>query len=303
MQRVTNMTGRNSAIHDEGYERSKFLGCLLGLAIGDVLGWPTELLSLNGIRTRFGPQGVTDFEAHPPFPPGTYTDDTQMTLCIAQALIETRGLVVERTMDAVARNFVVWLHSPDNNRSPGTTCLGGCRNLARGVHWSKSGIPTRPGCGSAMRVAPIGLFYHHNEELLREMARATCIATHAHPTAVASAVGMAYLVGLAFRGEDPGTYVQRVLSFVGDEDRDFVEAIEKVPQVVDNTPDKAFQVLGEGWLAHEALAGAVFCVLRGFDSFERTVLLGANTQGDSDSIACMAGAIQGARLGLQAKTA
>jgi hypothetical protein len=57
---------------------------------------------------------------------------------------------------AVKEEFVRWLHSPENNRAPGHTCLQGVANMESGVHWSKSGIAGSKGCGSAMRAAPIG---------------------------------------------------------------------------------------------------------------------------------------------------
>ena len=44
-------------------ERERYRGCILGLAIGDALGMPTEFLSLAEIRARWGPEGVTDLEA------------------------------------------------------------------------------------------------------------------------------------------------------------------------------------------------------------------------------------------------
>ena len=66
---------------------SRFQGAVLGLAIGDALGRPTEFLgTLDEIREKFGPAGVTDLEADG-HPPGTYTDDTQMSLAVARALI------------------------------------------------------------------------------------------------------------------------------------------------------------------------------------------------------------------------
>jgi ADP-ribosylglycohydrolase len=63
-----------------------FLGCLLGGAVGDALGAPIEFLSLGEIRRRFGPLGVTGFAAGE-WPARSITDDTQMTLFTAEAMI------------------------------------------------------------------------------------------------------------------------------------------------------------------------------------------------------------------------
>ncbi|MEM1010278.1 MAG: ADP-ribosylglycohydrolase family protein [Myxococcota bacterium] len=58
--------------------------------------------------------------------------------------------------------------------------------------------------------------------------------------------------------------------------------------------------LGEGWVAEEAVASAMYCFWRHPNDFRAAVLLGANTDGDSDSIACITGGVLGARLGKEA---
>jgi ADP-ribosylglycohydrolase len=64
-------------------KRSRFLGCLYGLAVGDALGAPVEFLSKKEIHRRFGKEGIRDFAPWASFPPGSYTDDTQMSLATA----------------------------------------------------------------------------------------------------------------------------------------------------------------------------------------------------------------------------
>ena len=58
--------------------------------------------------------------------------------------------------------------------------------------------------------------------------------------------------------------------------------------------------LGEGWIGEEAVALALYCFLKFPDDYIKTVLRGANTNGDSDSVACIAGGISGAYLGIAA---
>jgi ADP-ribosyl-[dinitrogen reductase] hydrolase len=62
-------------------------GAMLGLAIGDALGFPVEFMSLGQIRSQFGPEGITDLHPTAGHPAGSYTDDTQMTLALARAII------------------------------------------------------------------------------------------------------------------------------------------------------------------------------------------------------------------------
>ena len=58
--------------------------------------------------------------------------------------------------------------------------------------------------------------------------------------------------------------------------------------------------IGEGWVVEEAVLLALYCFSKSPDDFLTTIRRGANTQGDSDSIACIAGGISGAYLGIRA---
>ena len=156
-------------------EIKKSKGLIFGLAIGDALGYPTEFMSLSQIKKRFGESGIADL----PDPP-LYTDDTQMSIAIAEALVSVVDQDVDSIMEAVRDEFIKWRRSPENNRAPGNTCLEGIRNMEHGVDWAESGVADSKGCGSAMRVAPIGYLYQHNPEKLRDVARATGICTHGY---------------------------------------------------------------------------------------------------------------------------
>jgi ADP-ribosylglycohydrolase len=72
-------------------ELDRFRGCIMGLAVGDALGHPTEFIaSVRAVRARWGEQGINNFEANANHPPGTFTDDTQMTIAAVRALIGRR---------------------------------------------------------------------------------------------------------------------------------------------------------------------------------------------------------------------
>ena len=127
------------------------LGMIYGLALGDALGAPVEFWELKGIRERYGPNGIQELPT-----PALFTDDTQMTLAVAEALVAAGHQDLGAIMAAISQEFVAWLRSPENDRSPGGSCLYGARQLEAGVPWWKSGKPNSKGCGAAMRVAPIG---------------------------------------------------------------------------------------------------------------------------------------------------
>lgn len=300
---------------------SAFRGAVLGLAIGDALAYPCEFRSRATILAAFGPAGVTDMVAlHDPrwperpvilgprHPAGTYTDDTQMTIAVAEALIEAAsgpvagGADVEAIMQAMAARFVAWSRAEDNDRAPGHTSMTGCERLAEGVHWRESGVADSKGCGSAMRVAPIGLRFHRDHDQLLEVARASCLLTHGHDAALEGAAAAALLVALSLERASPEEMYRAVADACCPRSADFAACWAKLPALLHAPPEVALSEagLGEGWVAEEAVASALYCVWRTPDDVRQTILTAANTDGDSDSIACIAGGIAGARNGVEA---
>ncbi len=272
---------------------------LFGLALGDALGYPTEFLSLAQIRDRYGPDGIQE-----PPDPALYSDDTQMTLAVTEAVLDAGpDAELDVLMDAVGQRFRQWAHSPENNRAPGKTCMTGIARYESGLHWSEAGLVDSKGCGSAMRVATLGYLYQHDPERLKAVAIATSQITHRHPTALAAAVAAAYLVKLALDGAAPETYIRQTLAFTDGMSDELEYALLRVGHVLGWTNEEAaLEHIGQGWTGEEAVALALYCILRypenRFGNYVACVRRAANTAGDSDSIACIAGGIMGARLGL-----
>jgi ADP-ribosylglycohydrolase len=274
----------------------KVLGMIYGLALGDALGAPVEFWELKGIRERYGPDGIQELPS-----PALFTDDTQMTLAVAEALVAAGHQDLGAIMAAISQNFVAWLRSPENDRSPGGACLYGARQLEAGVPWWRSGKPNSKGCGAAMRVAPIGYLYQHNLPKLRRVAAASALATHHHPTAQLGAVAAAFLVKLALDHLPPEDMLPPLELETHGQVLEFDQAIARLEEALGMaSPDAALAHIGEGWVAEEAVLMALYCFLKSPDDFLATIRQGANIKGDSDSIACIAGAISGAYLGIQA---
>ncbi|MFC1868755.1 ADP-ribosylglycohydrolase family protein [Thermodesulfobacteriota bacterium] len=275
----------------------KAKGIMYSLAIGDALGRPTEFMSLSSIKRTYGEEGIADLPD-----PAFYTDDTQMSIAIAEALIKAGEKDIESIMLVVKEEFIKWSHSPDTpKKAPGRTCLTGVAKMEQGIHWSESGVANSKGCGSAMRAAPIGYLYQNDPDKLREVAHATGICTHGHPTADAACIGAAYIVKLALDGIQPNEMISLLLSFTDGLSEEFDQAILKIKGCLDwDDEEKALEYLGEGWVGEEAVALALYCFLRYPSDYEKVVFRGANTNGDSDSIACIGGSISGAYLGIDA---
>jgi ADP-ribosylglycohydrolase len=276
---------------------NKAKGVIFGLAIGDALGARTEFLKLDQIKAKYGKEGIRDLPD-----PALFTDDTQMSVAIAEALVRAGDKDIESIMEAVREEFIKWSHLPETySKAPGNTCLKGVANMERGIHWSKSGVANSKGCGSAMRAAPIGYLYQHAPEKLKEVAHATGICTHGHPAADAACIGAAYLVKLALDGVSPERMIPKLFAYTAGISAEFDQAISKVEKCLDwKDEEKALRYLGEGWVGEEAVALALYCFLKNPNSYEKAVIRGANTNGDSDSIACIAGSISGAHLGIKA---
>ncbi|MEP7292695.1 MAG: ADP-ribosylglycohydrolase family protein [Chloroflexota bacterium] len=270
---------------------------LFGLALGDALGYPTEFLKLPEIRQRYGQHGIGQLPD-----PALYTDDTQMTLALAEGLLDA-GLDadLDAQMNAVGRRFVRWRNDLENHRAPGMTCITGVERFESGIPWRESGIASSKGCGSAMRVASIGYFYQHDERRLREVAHASGLITHGHPAAVAASIAAAYAVKLALDGVRVAEYLPRMMTFCEGISDEFDAAIYRVAHAGAWTDEEAaLNHIGQGWVGEEAVALALYCVIRYPDDYLACVRRAANTNGDSDSVACIAGGISGARLGLDA---
>jgi ADP-ribosylglycohydrolase len=152
--------------------------------MGDALGRPAETMSPPAIRARYG--RLTEYQKWPDWkegPIGTVTDDTQMTMCVAECLTANGFLDPED----LARRFVAWL--PDA-RGEGRTTTEAVKRLQAGEPWYRAGDDSS-GSAPAMRAAPIGLLRWNDPGQLRAEAVLSALPTHRQPMGVAGAVTMA----------------------------------------------------------------------------------------------------------------
>lgn len=306
------------------------VAAIYGLAIGDALGYPTEFLTLDQMTARYG----SWLELELPVTNGVarVTDDTQMTLAVAEALAEVTkdgvSSFTARTFEPALRaHFVAWLRSPDNNRAPGQTCLNACAALERGVPWQEASILGSKGCGANMRVAPVALVPDLSAEQRAGAAQLQAALTHGHPTALAASDLTAHAVWLLTHNCSPvellpwlrhyaqksretyhsdwlGDLARRAgadvpsafIAYGWDECLRALDTVEAALRNPDPERDPC-EVTGAGWIAEEALATALYCFLLAPDEPLTVVRRGAWSSGDSDSIAALAGAFAGAWRG------
>ncbi len=333
MNMLSSPTGALWKLPDEEKDRirARFRGCLLGGAVGDALGAPVEFMSVSEIREAFGRQGIRDFiPAYGRL--GAITDDTQMTLFTAEGLIRgwlrgaTHGITTYQGVTAHA--YLRWLKTqggtsgceliPDSEgwlyghqelhhaRAPGATCIKALRDMKR---LGDPAVNNSKGCGGVMRVAPVGLFAWHISHAEDSASRAFELAndlsalTHGHPTGLLAAGAFAVLV----HGLVSGTTLDEALDVAihclksRPNHEETLQALEQARSLADfRLPvAEAIAELGEGWIAEEALAIAVYCSLVA-KTFEEGVVYAVNHSGDSDSTGAMTGNLLGALHGLDA---
>ncbi len=275
-------------------------GCMWGLAIGDALGFPIEFSPIDLIHSRYGSSGITTFvQAFPNAPLGIYSDDTDMSLAVARALLQSKNPKdIDNVMSEIVREFIDWANNCEEMRAPGTTCLNGCDNLAKGISWQESGIRNSKGCGAAMRSAPIGIFYENIEDVVK-VSYATSICTHAHPTGIASGIATAICTYLGLHQVPCEQMIPQTIQLIAPYDtlKEVSSKLELALKILNEPPNIAIPKIGQGWIGEEAIAIALYAFLKTPQDYRQTVLNAANITGDSDSTACIAGAISGAYNG------
>ncbi|MEU5900875.1 ADP-ribosylglycohydrolase family protein [Streptomyces venezuelae] len=303
-------------------------GSLIGLALGDALGFPTEFNDVPAILATCGPwreMALPD--------PAYITDDTQMTLALSRGLrtATDRGLLGPKRLERPLREeFVDWYQSPENNRAPGNTCLKACYLLKTGKPWEEASQVHSKGCGANMRVAPVGLAPGLTDEQRAGAAQLQSALTHGHPTALAASDLTAHAVRLLAEGAEPTglvgllrsyayenreTYHERWLgelwtrsgdasprAFIARGWDECLGVLERLRDALRSPSPETDPCLatGEGWIAEEAFATGLLCFLMFVDEPLTALRRAACTSGDSDSIACLTGAFAGAHLGADA---
>jgi len=284
----------------------KYQGCLLGLAIGDALGAPVEFLSLEEIKKRYGRDGITDFHEWRGFKPGSYTDDTQMSLATAVGCIRTyqewRERGIRDSVSIVYQRYLEWLESqndPKERRGPGRTCLRALQSGKMGT--IKEKINDSKGCGGVMRTAPAGLAFL-SDRAFQEGAEFAAI-THGHPSGYLTAGFLSGMISYIIEGK---TLAEAIDLCIGQLIRyeGYSETLEKIELaqklfINQTPPEEAIHTIGEGWIGEEALAISLYCSLKFSDNFKRGTLAAVNHSGDSDSTGSMTGAILGTLLGVE----
>ena len=171
-------------------------GAFLGLAIGDALGATTEFMTPGEIRARFQVHRKIVGGGWLQLKPGQVTDDTEMSLCIARALLRAGCW----DLPGIAGEFAAWLKG--NPPDVGATCRRGIRDFILSGQLETPYSEWDAGNGAVMRMAPVALFTLGDEELLARRAVAQARLTHHHPLSDAACITVGRMTQAAILGAD-----------------------------------------------------------------------------------------------------
>lgn len=270
-------------------------GCAVGAAAGDALGMPLE----------FGPRRAPDrlvrrMEAAR-LPAGTFTDDTEMALDLAESLLAHRPL----DPGDLAQRFAAWLQAgpPDvgiHTRSV-LSRIGAGERWEKAVEAVQQQRPDSAGNGSVMRCWPVALAYGldpsdssqkgRNLDQMLADSRLQSRVTHPHAECQAGSAFVNATIHHLLRGVAPADAVALAL--------EAATVPEPLRAVIEAAPSRRREELpNSGWVRH-TLESAVWGLLT-TDSFEEALVQVVNLGGDADTAGAVVGALAGAAHGLEA---
>ena len=320
--------------------QDRIRGPLIGGAIGDALGYPVEFIySFEEIQARYGERGITRLDTRQHWleeerQTGTavVSDDTQMTLFTANGILNAKQKGMPGTI-GITYAYIEWYLTqvgkwsnkykdcwiarvPELNkrRAPGNTCM----SALYAIYSGREPMNNSKGCGGVMRVAPIPLYAAVDNRMsitdADRLAGEAAEITHQHPLGFIPAALVAHIIYRLALDEVPNresleSYIHEGMGAMEtlfpqypSDVKYMGELCDKAIMLASNSrPDvENVESIGGGWVGDEALAIALYCALKHFDSFEDALIASVNHGGDSDSTGAVTGNILGAAIGYDA---
>jgi len=274
-------------------------GALYGVAIGDALGAPLEFMSADQIANRHGEVTEMIGGGWLRVKPGEITDDTQMTLAVAEGIVEAP----ENPIEAIGERFIAWAHS--GPKDIGGTC-------SRSIYGAAAGGATRPtedkwvkasratakangrrsgGNGALMRTVYPGLYYQ-SRLIAVETAAAIAQMTHwdeESNEACEIYTDMIYLITEAVNKHGAAADKAQIVK----------ETLHGTRYEIYPDAKETEELNPTGYVV-DSMKCAVTAAFWNAESFERAIIDAANMGGDADTIAAITGGIAGAYYGYEA---
>ena len=297
--------------------RDQFSGCLVGQCLGDATGFAVEGFSPEAckryVEDYLRTEKVGEFGRFP-FPFGQYSDDSQLARELMQSYVAREKFdpadYAERIKLIFAEKRIVAF---------GYSTKEAVKRLVQGASWEESGTPSpSAGNGSAMRAAPIGLFFFDNPEMLIRAAHNQGRITHTDPRCSAGAVAISGAVALVLRHKtiDAESFISTLADWANAIDSLMASELKKLPEWLAMPPEKAVTFIAnagfdteyvddEEWKGMSgyvisSVLWSLYSFLKTSDDYWETICTAISAGGDTDTTAAMAGAISGAFLGIGA---
>jgi ADP-ribosyl-[dinitrogen reductase] hydrolase len=272
----------------------RYLGCLMGLAIGDAVGTAVEFMPRGSFEPVRDMVGGGKFQLKP----GEWTDDTSMALCLAESLTKRKDF---DPVDQMERYLRWWKfgHLSSNGRcfDIGRTVRSALRKYKQtGEPYCGSTDPYSAGNGSIMRLAPVPMFYSKDALKAVHLSGESSKTTHGALTCIDACRYMGALLVGAINGESKEVLLSASYS--------------PTPRVWEETPlcseisriadgsfkrKKSMEIRGSGYVV-ESLEAALWAFYNTF-SYEDGCLLAVNLGDDADTTGAVYGQIAGAFYG------
>lgn len=276
---------------------------LVGTCIGDALGMPFEGLARDNVSlTSWDGETFLPSRERPPtfygsnlsLKPAQYTDDGQMTIMVAESLLEKKGF----DPDDLSKRYVDWIAS-GKARGYGRTTLLAVQNLQKGDHWMDSGVVGSYGNGTAMRAAPFGVYFRKDKQALISAVKDDSGITHSSSEAEAGALAIALATYYIVNDEAENYSILKKIA------EDLPDSVVKyqVERVALFAPysvpaDCVLKVFGTRADVRQTVPSALYCFFA-FNNFQDAIVAAIRAGGDTDTTAAIVGALHGAKNGVQ----
>lgn len=269
-------------------------GCFYGLAIGDALGSPLEFKKYNSER-----QIITNMEptVHFSLPPGSWTDDTSMMLCLAESLIES-GLGPQNRIDQLDK-YTLWWREGHNSVNGKCFDIGGTVKTAlRRFKFYREEVALTDdemfqGNGSLMRLAPIPMLFWRDSERAGIESSLSSETTHANIVCKDVCKLFGKMVACALQGASK----EQILSIDRERYTIYDSAIHHIlnQSYITKTKD---MLHSDSWIVHTI--ETVLWTFANFNTFEDGLISIINMCGDADTNGAIYGMLAGAYYGYDA---
>ena len=252
---------------------------LYGLAVGDALGVPVEFYERGSYK-------VTKMEGYGSWnqPPGTFSDDTSMTLATAYAIKEKKSIDLE----AIMENFVAWFR--DGRFTPDNNCFDIGRTTAKALEtYARTGSLEKAaqtdersnGNGSLMRILPL-IFTNANDD---DIAKVSALS-HGHKISIEGCLIYVHIGREILKGRELKDILKNLK----------LSEIYKRIKILDQLEES--DIKSTGYVVY-SLEASLWCLLKS-SSYEEAVLRAVNLGDDTDTVGAITGGLAGLIYGYEA---